>query len=140
MRKILIILVISFSSTIVNSQVISTKYDTRVHLTQDEHNYEHYKSEFEKADKTMKVGMGITLAGVAFTGIGLVIVFSSQSWDGMYAGAAMFLIGGIMAVTGTPIWIAGGVRRHNNKIAMRKAKTELSFGSTKNGIGLTLSF
>lgn len=55
-------------------------------------------------------GAGLTLAGIAGTGLGVGLMFGLPDWSGIIAGGTFEGLGGLLALAGIPTWIAGGVR------------------------------
>ena len=78
--------------------------------------------------------LGLTMAGV--------IISTDNKIENDEAGMVLFIGGTVLFNIGVPFWIAGGVKAANNKRAMEMAKSNanLSFGMTKNGVGLTFNF
>lgn len=58
-------------------------------------------------------GAGLTLAGIASTGLGVGLMFGItgfENYGGIIAGGVFEGLGGVFALAGIPTWIAGGVR------------------------------
>jgi hypothetical protein len=65
------------------------------------------------AHYTRDVGAGLTLGGIALTGLGAGLMFGIsgfENWGGVIAGGLFEGLGGLAALIGIPTWIAGGVR------------------------------
>lgn len=56
------------------------------------------------------VGMGLTLAGLATTGLGTGLMFGLGGWPGVIGGGTFEGLGGVLSLVGIPMWIVGGVR------------------------------
>jgi hypothetical protein len=101
------------------------------------HNYEYYNNIYRKANTLKVTGMVFT-----FLGIGLGTTGAILTGTDLNKGAPMFLTGFIIANFGAPLWIAGGMKRKNNRKAMEQIKRNpnISFRTTETGIGLVLNF
>jgi len=118
------------------------------------HLYDKYKTE-----STLKsVGVGMTIGGVALSVLGASVADKETVKEGgtttVYLsgpGAAVFGVGIISAVVGTPLWIIGGVKRKNTRnVYLREfgysmhvpiqPSPYLQVISTSNSLGLALVF
>ena len=87
------------------------------------HLYDKYKTE-----STLKnVGVGMTIGGVALSIFGSAVADKETIKEGgtttVYLsgpGAAVFGIGIVSAVVGTPLWIVGGIKRKNTPAPIRE--------------------
>jgi len=116
------------------------------------HNYDYYHVLHLKAQTQRNVGIGLTAGGLLFYIVGVQMATSAgynehtEEFDDEEAAAraGLVIIGGaIMITVGIPLWISGGIKNSNNKLAMAKCKQpnmSLKFGGTKNGLGLVLNF
>ena len=94
-------------------------------------------------------GLGMTVAGLGATGIGLIVIFSGQSWHGIDPGEFIFLAGSATTAMGAPVLIMGCIQRAKvmkviknlqEKVSLRLGPTRLYFGPAGKGVGLTLKF
>ena len=116
--------------------------------------YDKYKTE-----STLKnVGVGMTIGGVALSILGVAVADKETvKKDGTTTvylsgpGAAVFTVGIISTVVGTPLWIIGGIKRNiTRNIYLREfgysmqapvqPSPYLQFISTPNSLGLALVF
>ena len=118
--------------------------------------YDYYLARYEKATRTRKIGriligVGLPACVVGFAGLGIAYAkgWGGQNDAGGYAGVGGFLfVSGFIAFNvGIPMAITGSIKRGNNRKAMEAGwpnkKNEwmlLSFGPTRNGIGLVMKF
>ena len=98
-------------------------------------NYEHYNKIYKRATTLKRSGIFLTCLGS-----GMFITGVLLSGSDLERGAPLGLTGFAVANVGAVMWIAGSVKRKNNKMAMDhiRSNTSLSFGVSHNGIGLTL--
>ena len=112
-----------------------------------------------KAESMLKnVGVGMTIGGVALGIFGAAIADKETVKEGGTTtvnlsgpGAAVFGVGVVSAVVGTPLWIIGGVKRKNTRNAYLrefgysthmpvKPSPYLQLTSSPNNVGLALVF
>ncbi|MBN1184242.1 MAG: hypothetical protein JXB49_18275 [Bacteroidales bacterium] len=103
--------------------------------------YEYYKEEYRKATGQRNTGIVLTIAGILLEAGGLMSAAASSSSDASLAAVSIGL-GSLFEIIGIPMWIAGGVKRANNKRAMQQVKAwqGFSLGMTRNGVGLAYRF
>lgn len=56
------------------------------------------------------VGAGLTIGGLATTGLGTGLMFGLGGWGGVIGGGTFEGLGGVLGLVGIPIWIVGAVR------------------------------
>jgi uncharacterized membrane protein (DUF441 family) len=103
--------------------------------------------DFEYYHKQYLKSKGHTLGGVIFTVIGAAMVVTGQSIlnDGKTetekGGRIALNVGVVIVNIGVPLIISGAIKASNNKRAMDRVKPSvaLSFGPTKDGVGLKLA-
>ena len=105
------------------------------------HDYKYYEKLYLKSKGKANSASFFTIFGFGFTIAGVVMSFDNNS-DNDKIASIMSIGGFILFNIGLPSWIANGVKANNNKKAMEisKVQANLSFGTTKNGIGLTFHF
>ncbi len=64
----------------------------------------------EDAHYVRDVGAGLTLGGIATTGLGVGLMLGLRDVSGSITGGVFAGIGGLLGVVGVPTWIVGGVR------------------------------
>lgn len=101
------------------------------------HNYDYYNDIFKKATKLRNIGIFLTSAGV-----GLYVGAFVASGTNLNTTRVLFFSSIASLSTGVPLWIAGGVKRKNNRKTMEQIKRNMniSFRTTHNGLGLVLNF
>ena len=111
------------------------------------HDYKYYNIQFIKATTQKHVGVILTLVGTGMTIGGLAMLVNEANKyyyneNNVIVGAMLYINGIIMVNIGIPLWIAGGIKRSNNRKAMEATKrnANLSLGITGNGAGLVLRF
>ena len=105
------------------------------------HDFNYYKVLFHKANSQKKIGVFLTIIGFGLEIAGTVMISDNTSAND-YTGAALYVSGFIAFNVGVPLWIAGGIKRKNNKRAMEETKKglNLSIKNTEYGIGLVMNF
>jgi len=100
-------------------------------------NYDYYNTTFNKATKMRNAGIILTSAGV-----GLFIGAQIASNTNLNTTAVLLFSSIATLSAGVPLWIAGSIKRKNNRKAMEQIKrnTSISFRTTNNGVGLVLTF
>lgn len=113
--------------------------------TYREHDYEYYQLKFKGATQQRGFGIFLTVTGLAANVTSIVLASDGKTEnDGL--GVALNVYGIIGFNIGLPLWISGGIKRANNRRAMKKAKAgsgssqELRFGAIAHGVGLAFSF
>lgn len=112
--------------------------DTIVHKDHD-----YYKSQFDRGTRMCIVGLSFVAGGALLFGISVPIINANYNFYEGYAGGVTLIVSAIVLVNiGIPISCAGGSMRANNRRAIKKLdkNMNLSFGSTRYGIGLTFRF
>ncbi len=108
------------------------------------HNYNYYQNLRIKSTNQRNVGMFMFFLGFGCEVAGYLMVIDDKiTNDG--AGQIWILGGAILSNIGIPLWIAGGVKRANNKKAMELTQDKMNISSlsikpTNNGLGLVLNF
>ena len=103
------------------------------------HDYSYYQSKYKPAKRMQRIGIAITILGI---GVGTGIYFVAKNME-IYNWKEELLPVSVIAINvGISLWVSGGIIASNNKKAMEKVKRDanLSFGATKNGVGLVLNF
>ena len=112
-------------------------FDSEPYGIYNEHNYDYYNAIFKKATKLRNVGIILTSAGVGlFVGA---LIASNYNLNT----TGILLLSSVATISvGAPLWIAGGVKRKNNRKAMEQIKRNMSvsFRTTNSGVGLVLNF
>ena len=117
------------------------------------HTYDYYNAKYIRAASAKKTGVILTSVGAGAAIVGLVTsaLLASDAYGGenealFVGGVFMFVAGVTIFNVGIPFWISGGIKNSNNRKAMEKGwpnrkhnENVLSFGTTKNGIGIMLS-
>ena len=108
------------------------------------YDYEHYQYLYKKAKLQRNIGITMAVSGLAMEITGLVLsspgAYGFPDFEGV--GLGLYIAGIIFFNTGIPLWISGGIKCGNNKkvLEMMRVKTNLTLGTTKDGIGLKLAF
>jgi hypothetical protein len=116
------------------------------------HNYDYYNAKYIRAASAKKTGIILTLTGAGAGIVGLVTsaLLAQDAYGGenealFVGGVFMFVAGVTVLNVGIPFWVAGGIKKSNNRKAMEKGwpkrkpdENVLSFGTTKNGVGFIL--
>jgi hypothetical protein len=108
------------------------------------HNYNYYQNLRIKSTNQRDAGMFMFFLGFGCEVAGYLMVIDDKiTNDG--AGQILILGGAILSNIGIPLWIAGGVKRANNKKAMELTQDKMNISSlsikpTNNGLGLVLNF
>ena len=108
------------------------------------HNYNYYQNLRIKSTNQRDAGMFMFFLGFGCEVAGYLMVIDDKiTNDG--AGQIWILGGAILSNIGIPLWIAGGVKRANNKKAMELTQDKMNISSlsikpTNNGLGLVLNF
>ena len=112
------------------------------------HNFSYYNEIYRKATVQRSAGIVLTVLG-AFLGTTGVITLSNNSKNSAYnntsgnmLGTTILVLGAISFDVGLPMWISGGIKRSNNRKAMEEIERNmnLSFGVSRDGVGLVLKF
>ncbi|MDR2476092.1 MAG: hypothetical protein LBD45_09585 [Bacteroidales bacterium] len=111
-----------------------------------------YKS-YRSGNKLRNVGMGLTIGGIAATIVGVAVADKKTTTTSTGTqvnlsgtGAAVFVVGVVGILAGTPTWIIGGSKKRRAKNAyLKKYSYEpsapyLKLNSSADGIGLALVF
>ncbi len=145
MKKVFLIIPILFTGLLmqaqqnisdlhyINLQTNSGKPDS----ISNEHNYDYYNVRFKKLTKLRNAGICLTSASVGFY-IGALIT----SGYNLNTTAVLFFSSVATLTAGVPLWIVGGLKRKKNRKEMEQIKrnTNITFGTTYNGVGLVLNF
>ena len=147
----------------VDNQYGSTQYSTslRQDIMQDDdlykgHGYNYYLDKYNDATKIRKTGRILIFAGLPTCVVGLIGfgIGYGKSWGGdddagafAWTGLFLFTTGFIAFNIGIPMAITGSIKRNNNRKSMdagwpnkNPELVNLSFGTTRDGIGLILKF
>lgn len=99
--------------------------------------YELYKEQANKASSLNKKGVVLASTGGASAIIGILLA-TNLDYIGPITGAAFITYGIIGISVGIPFAIVGSKRKKKYEEAMKSYNPSLTFGTTQNGIGLTL--
>lgn len=107
------------------------------------YDYHYYNEIYKRASAQRGAGIFLTILGFGIEIAGFLSISNESSTDGnKEAGSILIVVGSIFETIGIPLWISGGVKRANNRRAIEEInrKMNLSFGATRNGVGLKLNF
>ena len=140
MRSLLIITCISLLSFQLMSQDV-----------QDEpgkyrgHDYDYYHMKYKGATQQWGLGIALAITGAA-ANITSIVLATDNNYRNDGTGVILNVYGIIAFNIGVPLWISGGIKRANNRQAMKKARANtasirsLKFGTTSHGLVLCFSF
>ena len=124
----------------VNNNIQTTK--TPTDITND-NDYSYYQKTYKRAIHQRNFGMLLTIGGAGLA-IGSLTAASNDPFlsnDDFKVLQAVFIIGDIVSTAGLILWISGGVKAHNNRVAMEKINlSKVSIAPTHNGIGVVFAF
>jgi len=105
------------------------------------HDYDYYNKLYKRAKGSAGFGGFMTIIGLGGSIAGSVMTLDDQTNNDEAAFIAT-IAGAVLFNIGLPVWISSGVKKRNNKNAMEMTNrnTNLSFGTTNNGVGLVLNF
>lgn len=112
------------------------------HVAYKGHDLLYYQDTYDIANNQMGVGIALTSVGVLCEIAGIVILNNGQHPEQNWQTAGTILVAGgtVFETIGIPLWISGGIKRANNQRAINEIQrsSELSFGFTREGVGLIL--
>ena len=108
-----------------------------------DNDYSYYQKTYKRAIRQRNIGIILTAGGMGLA-IGSFIAASSDSYlsdKDLKTYKTMFIAGDVILATGLAVWISGGIKAHNNRIAMEKIKlSKVLIAPTQHGIGLVFAF
>jgi len=108
-----------------------------------EHDYDYYKRMFNSATMQRNFGISFVIIGLGMEVWGAVLLSDEErTRENTDIGRGLMIVGVLLVNTGIPLWISGSVKRENNKRVMDEMGKgmNLTFGTSRNGIGLLLKF
>ncbi len=104
--------------------------------------YNYYAEAFRVSTNQRNAGVIFTVIGLGLEIGGFAVAANSNTFRDDNLAALLIVTGGILEMVGIPLWVAGGVKRANNKRVMNdmERNMNLSFGASGYGAGLVLKF
>lgn len=100
--------------------------------------YTYYHKRYRQGILYRNTGRVLTFSGFGLAGMGLYMILFGHD---QHNGEQVYMAGTLVGNLGIGLWVGGGMRTANSRIAIEKCKTEvkLSFGVHKHGVGFVLA-